>query len=376
VFVGQTVDVLAINQTCEEDGFGCKPKVRMCQYTLNEESLYSSGGHPEIEQHNITIPCYELCEYTEVVDDPVCRDLAYCIEHNRTTTSSFTFHILCNDTRVQPAKSPWAQEESDAYWPGNAWDWRSQKSFGEYPNDYYDTFHGDLVHGGEELLSLARDPMLIGSDFNVPFVYEAPSEDIVGEERYVGSSVENAAGRRRLEAWGAIERLHRGVASQQQAGHARRLQGLGGLDGLNAHLENVTTQVTEIGWAEVPGPHHHGYITEVGGICEKLSFAHNTSAPGAAVHVRYEDDRHYPVDKVVGAGSQDTVPSMQGCSGESCPSGDQTDPKHNKHRCPAGSVVTGIVSRSGDWLDSVEYVCSPLRLLSGLPAELYQQVHG
>ena len=134
------------------------------------------------------------------------------------------------------------------------------------------------------------------------------------------------------------------------------------------------TNVTEVGEFEMPYLHH--YITEVGGICEKLSFAHNTSAPGAAVHVRYEDDRHYPVDKVVGAGSQDTVPSMQGCSGESCPSGDQTDPKHNKHRCPAGSVVTGIVSRSGDWLDSVEYVCSPLRVLSGLPAELYQQVHG
>ena len=122
-------------------------------------------------------------------------------------------------------------------------------------------------------------------------------------------------------------------------------------------------------------PDLYEYITEVGGICEKISFAHNTSAPGAAVHVRYEDDRHYPVDKVVGAGSQDTVPSMQGCSGESCPTGDQTDPVHNKHRCPAGSVVTGIVSRSGDWIDSVEYVCSPLRLLSGALAELYAQVH-
>jgi len=74
--------------------------------------------------------------------------------------------------------------------------------------------------------------------------------------------------------------------------------------------------------------------------------------------------KHYPVDKVVGAGSQDTVPSMQGCSGESCPSGDQTDPKHNKHRCPAGSLVTGIVSHSGDWLDSVEYVCSQMHVFN------------
>ena len=99
-------------------------------------------------------------------------------------------------------------------------------------------------------------------------------------------------------------------------------------------------------------------------------------APGAAVHVRYEDDRHYPVDKVVGAGAQDTEPSMRGCSGENCPTGDQTDPVHHKHRCPAGQVVTGIISRSGDWLDSVQYVCSPLRLLTGGLAGLFQHVNG
>jgi hypothetical protein len=208
--------------------------------------------------------------------------------------------------------------------------------------------------------------MLIGSDFNEPFVYSQQPEGgtILG--------LDAASGRRRLEAWGAIERLHRGIASQQQAGHDRRLQGLGGLEALNDHIENVTTNVMEIGWAYVPGPHHHDYITEVGGICEKLSFVHNISAPGAAVHVRYEDDRHYPVDKVVGAGSQDTVPSMQGCSGESCPSGDQTDPKHNKHRCPAGSLVTGIVSHSGDWLDSVEYVCSQMHVFNSEEWKLYQ----
>ena len=76
----------------------------------------------------------------------------------------------------------------------------------------------------------------------------------------------------------------------------------------------MTTQVTEIGWTHVPGPHHHDYITEVGGICEKMSFVHNTVRL-VQRYVRYEDDRHYPVDKVVGW-SQDTVPSMQGCSGE------------------------------------------------------------
>ena len=147
----------------------------------------------------------------------------------------------------------------------------------------------------------------------------------------------------------------------------RRLQGLEGLESFvetnSPWSEGVTSNVTVLGEVEMPPGLFH-YITEVGGVCEKISFAHNTSAPGAAVHVRYEDDRHYPVDKVVGAGSQDTVPSMQGCSGESCPTGDQTDPVHNKHRCPAGSVVTGIVSRSGDWIDSVEYVCSPIRVFA------------
>jgi hypothetical protein len=36
-------------------------------------------------------------------------------------------------------------------------------------------------------------------------------------------------------------------------------------------------------------------------------------------------------------------------------SGDQTDPVHRKQRCPAGMVVTGVVTRSGDWLDSIQY---------------------
>jgi hypothetical protein len=113
-------------------------------------------------------------------------------------------------------------------------------------------------------------------------------------------------------------------------------------------------------------------VTEqVGGICEKLSFASNTSAPGAAVLVRYEDYHHMPVDKVVGAGepfprvdwvavpralrarransspdkvvgagSRDNAPSTVGCSNASCPSGDRTDPVHHKQRCPAGMVVS------------------------------------
>ena len=72
------------------------------------------------------------------------------------------------------------------------------------------------------------------------------------------------------------------------------------------------------------------------------------------VLARYEDDRHYPVDKVVGAGSQDNAPSQMGCSGTNCPTGDTTDPVHHKQRCPAGTVVTGVVTQSGDWLDSMQ----------------------
>jgi hypothetical protein len=35
-------------------------------------------------------------------------------------------------------------------------------------------------------------------------------------------------------------------------------------------------------------------------------------------------------------------------------------------------VVTGIVSRSGDWLDSVEYVCSPIQFFNAEEWKLYQ----
>jgi hypothetical protein len=335
IFVGQTVDVLAINQTCEEDGFGCTPKLRMCDYAVGNGT----------DARNLTVPCHELCLFT------------------LNGTSSY---MLCEGLEeVVEQFSPWAEfvrpwqlSERDAYMVGNDWDWRSQKSFGEYPNDYYDTFVGDASRGAGGLLKLARDLLLTASDYHTPFSYATPNADYVGDRHYSDNELLDSIAGRRLEAWSA-------------AASVRRLQVDAADDGVAAAVN--ATNVTVLGEVEMPDLYE--YITEVGGICEKISFAANTSAPGAAVHVRYEDDRHYPVDKVVGAGSQDTVPSMQGCSGESCPTGDQTDPLHNKHRCPAGSVVTGIVSRSGDWIDSVEYVCSPLRLLSGALAELYAQVH-
>ena len=121
--------------------------------------------------------------------------------------------------------------------------------------------------------------------------------------------------------------------------------------------------------AELLSPEHHQYVTKVGGICEKLSFAPNTSAPGAAVLVRYEDDAHFGVDKVIGAGKEDNAASSRGCVGPQCTEseaweGDHTDPRHHKQRCPAGLVVTGVITHSGDWLDAIQYVCSPLHLVS------------
>ena len=88
------------------------------------------------------------------------------------------------------------------------------------------------------------------------------------------------------------------------------------------------------------------------------------------VLARYEDDRHYPVDKSVGAGAQDNARSQHGCSGDSCPAGDRTNPVHHKQRCPAGTVVAGIESMSGDWLDSITYICAPLVLMSQEEARL------
>ena len=70
------------------------------------------------------------------------------------------------------------------------------------------------------------------------------------------------------------------------------------------------------------------------------------------------------MDKVVGAGAQDNARNMHGCSGSDCATGDQYDPVHHKQRCPPGTIVTGMVTHSGDWLDSVEYVCSPIHLIS------------
>ena len=95
----------------------------------------------------------------------------------RPSATTYTYYILCNDTRIpSDAISPWAPKDINQYWPGNDWDWRSQKFLGDYPNHYYDTFVDDALHGGADLLKLARDLLLTGSDFHSPFRYSPPAE--------------------------------------------------------------------------------------------------------------------------------------------------------------------------------------------------------
>merc|ERR1711871_1184481 len=50
VLVGQTVDTVVSQQTCADDGFGCMPQVRICNYTMND----ATTG----QLHNLTIPCH------------------------------------------------------------------------------------------------------------------------------------------------------------------------------------------------------------------------------------------------------------------------------------------------------------------------------
>jgi hypothetical protein len=246
----------------------------------------------------------------------------------------------------------------------------------------------------------ARDYLMAGADFNLPWEYVAadfenpwtvPLIDARPAYVYVESTIDinssgnqslngtnttalaelaEAQGRRRLSGWDAVRQLQSLLHTDPRR---RRLQG-NMHQGTNDSVWRDWRHGTEYGHrmtdtnvelvAELSSSTTYEYVTEVGGICEKLSFASNTSAPGAAVLVRYEEDRHYPVDKVVGAGAADNVHNSQGCSKDDCPVGDQSDTIHNKQRCPAGTVVTGVVSRSGDWVDSIEYVCSPLILIT------------
>ena len=301
-------------------------------------------------------------------------------------------YVLCTSAAAADKTSPWALSEGDAYWAGNGWDWRSQKFLGDYPNDYYATFREESTLGKAQRMHLAKDLLRAGSDFHGDWHYR-PLADSAGDAFVdfcatshavrlgetpearctavagcvydaTADTCEYAAavtGRRRAQAWLAARRLQDATTETEEA--ATEIS-----PGTRDWTHKVGTSVTVL--RPSSGPSHYAYVNEVGGICEKLSFAFNTSAPGAAVLVRYEDDRHYPVDKSVGAGAQDNARSQHGCSGDSCPAGDRTNPVHHKQRCPAGTVVAGIESMSGDWLDSITYICAPLVLMSQEEARL------
>ena len=100
LFVGQTIDVLTVNQTCERDGFGCQPHFRICNYTMDN---VTSG-----EVLNLTIPCHELCEIEMIHDGN--------FTHRNVNTTISTEWVLCNGT---DHTSPWALDNYERYYPGN-----------------------------------------------------------------------------------------------------------------------------------------------------------------------------------------------------------------------------------------------------------------
>jgi hypothetical protein len=53
IFVGQTVDLIQLELTCEDDGFGCVPTFRMCNYTFN----VTNGADIDVSE-TIVVPCH------------------------------------------------------------------------------------------------------------------------------------------------------------------------------------------------------------------------------------------------------------------------------------------------------------------------------
>jgi hypothetical protein len=177
--------------------------------------------------------------------------------------------VLCNTSHN--ATSPWALDEQGRYWPGNDWDWRSQKYFGDYENDYYATFrNGDVLRGGmaSDMRRVARDLLVAGSDFHGNWHYEEPGGVAVPDpcsgapqERcltlsgctydFGAGSCEGASMRaqgRRLRAWETARRLQAAAAAAALAGGA-------------AAWPNISSNATVI--AQVPLPSIYEYVTEV-----------------------------------------------------------------------------------------------------------------
>ena len=161
LFVGQTIDVLSVNQTCDRDGFGCQPHFRVCNYTMANET---TG-----EVLNLTLPCHELCQVEVMSGGNTSADQSDAwFSPPENSTSSLQW-VLCNGTTHT---SPWALDDYNRYWPGNDYDWRSMKYFGEFTNDYYATFEDDALHA-----EVRGTTVLLGS--GPLFVSEGTSQTVL-----------------------------------------------------------------------------------------------------------------------------------------------------------------------------------------------------
>ena len=246
------------------------------------------------------------------------------------------------------------------------------------------------MHRHGERVDVARDFLEAGSDFHGAYHYATPDR-LHANDGAFSNEYWAWQGRRlqvrRLAARGGCATALELIASPPLTARGRLFATQLSLDPIDTGepevaAVNITSNVTVL--EDLP-PEWYEFVTEVGGVCEKISFSFNTTAPvpilfrysvthlfrysvthlfrysvthlfrytpiplfrsactpphglllpvgpldlrraeqgvtwwlvqGAAVKVRYEDDQHFPVDKVVGAGSQDTEPSMRGCSGE------------------------------------------------------------
>jgi hypothetical protein len=323
LMVGQTVDVLAVNQTCEDDGFGCTPRFPICRYVMfnsSAERCVSLDGVVDVAQCeganlqggglaseaaclaagacaysagevlNLTVPCHELCEvphyranaslascdvedlsgvdpatlqpgekdsfqatcaavdismdeytastecnsktmdanYVDAAGNAVSRSFrcvfTAAVDWDNTTAHGGgwasnprhahaprhgmgahvpTQYVLCNGTNFT---SPWALENYDRHWPGNDWDWRSQKYFGgAITNEYFGTFEADGRHVEGEAINLPRDFISGRADYHRPFSYRAPLRLHANDGAYGNEYWAWQGRRRRAQAAASVE---------------------------------------------------------------------------------------------------------------------------------------------------------------------------
>ena len=94
LFVGQTVDVLTVNQTCDDDGFGCVPHLPMCKYSIfnsSAETCLSFDGQVDVTE----------CEGAAISGDAVasaaaCSAAGSCVySAGEFVEMTVACHLLC-----------------------------------------------------------------------------------------------------------------------------------------------------------------------------------------------------------------------------------------------------------------------------------------